>query len=141
MINERGQGDNVPLRGGGGRATAVLAYLGDAVFELLVRDMLVRENVPFKDIFRRAKGFVSAKAQSEMYHRIFPQLSPEEQAILKRGRNLHNLSRAKSANVTEYRHATGLETLFGHLHKNGEFSRLNEIFLMCVKPQQSGDTL
>lgn len=114
-----------------------LAYLGDAVFELMVRDMLLREGVPFREMFRRAKGFVSAKAQAEMYRRIFSALSEEEQSVLKRGRNLHSLSRAKNADVTEYRHATGLEALFGFLHHAGEISRLNEIFLMCVNKSGS----
>ena len=113
-------------------SAAELAYLGDAVFELLVREKLLREGVPFHGMFLRAKKFVSAKAQSEMYHKIFPLLSPEEQSVIKRGRNLHSVSRAKNADVSEYRHATGLETLFGHLHQHGEIERLNEIFLMCV---------
>jgi ribonuclease-3 family protein len=113
-------------------SAAELAYLGDAVFELLVREMLLNEGVPFRAINRRAKNYVSAHAQSEMYHRIFPALSEEEQGILKRGRNLHTLSRAKNAGVSEYRHATGLETLFGYLHQKGETERVNVIFLMCV---------
>jgi 23S rRNA maturation mini-RNase III len=112
---------------------AELAYLGDAVFELLVREMLVNENLPFRSINRRAKTYVSAHAQAVMYHKIFPLLSPEEQNIMKRGRNLHSLSRAKNAGVSEYRHATGLEALFGHLHKHGETARINEIFLLCVE--------
>lgn len=111
---------------------AELAYLGDAVFELLVREMLLREGVPFRAINRRAKDYVSARAQSEMYHKIFPALSEEEQSALKRGRNLHTLSRAKNAGVSEYRHATGLETLFGYLHQKGDFARVNEIFILCV---------
>ncbi|MCL1842518.1 MAG: ribonuclease III [Defluviitaleaceae bacterium] len=110
---------------------AELAYLGDAVFELLVREKLLCEGMPFREINRKAKDYVSAKAQSEMYHRIFPTLAPEEQAAMKRGRNLHSLSRAKNAAVTEYRHATGLETLFGYLHQKGETERVNEIFLQC----------
>jgi 23S rRNA maturation mini-RNase III len=111
---------------------AELAYLGDAVFELFVREMLINEGIPFRAINRRAKTYVSAHAQAAMYHRIFPVLSPEEQHIMKRGRNLHSLSRAKNAGVSEYRHATGLEALFGHLHKNGEITRLKEIFFMCI---------
>jgi ribonuclease-3 family protein len=109
-----------------------LSYLGDAVFELLVREKLLKDGVPFKDMFKRAKGLVSARAQAEMYHRIFSALSETEQAMLKRGRNLHTVSRAKSADVTEYRHATGLETLFGFLHHSGETDRLHEIFQMCL---------
>ena len=111
---------------------AELAYLGDAVFELLVRDMLLKEGVPFRDMSRRAKDYVSAVAQGAMYHKIFDALFEEEQAIMKRGRNLHTMSRAKSARVSEYRHATGLEVLFGYLHNNGEFERMSEIFELCV---------
>jgi len=111
---------------------AELAYLGDAVFEPLVRDMLLKEGVPFRDMSRRAKDYVSAVAQSAMYHKIFDALAEDEQAIMKRGRNLHSASRAKSARVSEYRHATGLEVLFGYLHYGEDFERLNEIFRLCV---------
>jgi len=111
---------------------AELAYLGDAVFELLVRDMLLEMGVPFRDMNSSAQGYVSAVAQSAMYHKIFDLLTEEEQSIMKRGRNLHGASRAKSAGVAEYRHATGLEVLFGHLHHTGETSRLKEIFKLCI---------
>lgn len=112
---------------------AEFAYLGDAVFELLVRERLLREGVPFRAISRRAKGFVSAKAQAAMYHKIFPELTADEQAVAKRGRNLHSLSRAKNAGVSEYRHATGLEALFGFLHLSGNTARLREVFVLCTK--------
>jgi len=112
---------------------AELAYLGDAVFELLVREMLLRQAVPFRQINRRAKAFVSAQAQAEMYHRLYPQLSAEEQAVMKRGRNLHSASRSKNAGVTEYRHATGLEALFGYLRQRGDTARVEEVFLICVE--------
>ena len=111
---------------------AELAYLGDAVFELMVRSILLKKGVPFRDMSRRAKDYVSAVAQGAMYHKIFNSLSEEEQAIMKRGRNLHSASRAKNARVSEYRHATGLEVLFGHLHHNGQFERLTEIFELCI---------
>jgi ribonuclease-3 family protein len=112
---------------------AELAYLGDAVFELLVRDMLLRRGVPFRGMSRHAKDYVSAVAQSAMYHKIFSVLTEEEQSIMKRGRNLHSASRAKSARVSEYRHATGLEVLFGYLHYNGDIARINEIFELCCE--------
>ena len=120
-------------------SAAELAYLGDAVFELFVREMLVNEGVPFREINRRAKTYVSAHAQSAMYHKIFPVLSSEEQSIMKRGRNLHSLSRAKNAGVSEYRHSTGLEALFGYLHKNGETARVREIFNMCICENPTND--
>ncbi|MCL1845826.1 MAG: hypothetical protein FWF77_07975 [Defluviitaleaceae bacterium] len=114
------------------RTTAELAYLGDAVFELLVREKLLCDGVPFRKITRRAKDFVSAPAQAAMYHKVFDRLTDEERAIAKRGRNLHSTSRAKNAAVSEYRHATGLEAVFGFLHNKGDAARLAEIFEMCV---------
>ena len=115
------------------QSIAEFAYLGDAVFELMVRDMLVNQGVPFRDMSRRAKDYVSAVAQGAMYHKIFDALTQDEQSIMKRGRNLHSVSRAKSARVSEYRHATGLEVLFGYLHHQGNFERLNEVFSLCIK--------
>jgi len=115
-----------------GVGIAELAYLGDAVFELMVRDMLLKNGVPFRDMSRRAKDYVSAVAQGAMYHKIFDSLSEEEQGLLKRGRNLHSVSRAKSARVSEYRHATGLEVLFGYLHNTGDCKRLAEVFELCI---------
>jgi len=112
---------------------AELAFLGDAVFELLVRDKLLQDGVLFRDMSRLAKNYVSAVAQNMMYHKIFPNLTEEEQTICKRGRNLHSVSRAKSARVAEYRHATGLEVLFGYLHHEEKFERMHDIFEMCVK--------
>jgi len=112
--------------------TAELAYLGDGVFELMVREKLLRENIPFRALNRHAKSYVSAPAQAAMYRKIFEALTPEEQSVIKRGRNLHNASRSKNAGVSDYRHATGLETLFGWLHHHGETARLTEIFALCI---------
>ena len=112
-----------------------LAYLGDAVFELMVREWLIRDkNTSVREYNRIAKNYVSAQAQAKMYHLIYDRLSEEEQAILKRGRNLHPVTRAKNAEMSDYRHATGLEVLFGHLYANGEMGRLREVFEMCAAP-------
>ena len=112
---------------------AELAYLGDAVFELLVREMLLQKGFAFHDLNNHAKGYVSAVAQSRMYHNIFSLLPEEEQDIMTRGRNLNTSSRAKSARVSEYRHATGLETLFGYLHLQGNAARIREVFALCIE--------
>ena len=114
-------------------STAELAYLGDAVFELLVREMLLQKGIIFHDLNSHAKDYVTAVAQSRMYHKIFPTLTEQEQDIMKRGRNLNSSSRAKSARVSEYRHATGLETLFGYLHQQGNLTRVRDIFALCIK--------
>ena len=116
-------------------STAALAYLGDAVFELRVREMLLAKNETtnaMNNLNRQARKYVSATAQAAMYHAVFPHLTEEEQAVMKRGRNLHSVSRAKNADAVAYRHATGLETLFGYLHENEAHERMQAIFAMCV---------
>ena len=110
-----------------------LAYLGDAVFELMVRETLVSgslENV--RSLFRKSKSYVSASAQSQSYFRLYNHLSHDEQQIAKRGRNSKPSSKAKNASVAEYQHATGLEALFGFLYLSGKIDRLKEIFALCV---------
>ena len=113
--------------------TRELAYLGDAVFELMVREMLIEKSIPFGSLNHIADKYVNAKAQAEMYHKIFTKLTNIEQSIIKRGRNLHTSSRTKSACMSEYRHATGLEVLFGYLYLNGETDRLKEVFEICTE--------
>ena len=120
-------------------STATLAYLGDAVFELRVREMLLAQNAngaSLRELNRQARSYVSAPAQAQMYHALFDTLTEEEQAIIKRGRNLHATSRAKNADVADYRHATGLETLFGYLHEKGDITRIDEIFARCTVLQE-----
>jgi ribonuclease-3 family protein len=110
-------------------SAASLAYLGDAVFELLVRENLVANGEQtLGDYNRKAKEYVSARTQSDFYHKIYNFLTEEEQAVLKRGRNMNTVSRAKNASVADYRHATGLEALFGYLHHHGLHERMREIF-------------
>ncbi len=113
-----------------------LAYLGDAVFELCVRDMLTRENgLTHNGYNKLAKNYVPAIKQAAMYHKIFPYLTEDEQSVIKRGRNLNTSSRAKNAPAADYRHATGLETLFGYLYAAKQYDRLKEIFDLCVTEQ------
>ena len=119
--------------------TAELAYLGDAVFELCVREMLIAAGIPPRDLSRRAKQYVSATAQAVMYHRIFMRVTQEEQAMMKRGRNLHSTSRAKNAAVVDYRHATGLETLFGFVYHRGDKVRVAELFALCIEDDTHGN--
>jgi len=114
-------------------STQALAYLGDAVFELCAREYLIsNKNYAEKDLAKKAKAIVSAKAQSVIYHEIFESLSEEEQNILRRGRNLNPLSRARNMKMSDYRHATGLEALFGFLHSEGRTERLKEVFEICL---------
>jgi len=112
----------------------VLAYIGDAVFELYVRTFLVSSgNAPVHKLHVRSTGFVKAKAQSDILHRIFDSLSPEEQEVVKRGRNARAGTIPKNADVIDYKYATGFESLLGLLYLKGDFARLFEILEMSVK--------
>ena len=111
-----------------------LAYMGDAVFEMHVRKRLLSYgNRPVNTLNKQARQYVSATAQSKMYHYVEPFLTPEEQAVMRRGRNLHSESKSKNANTLDYRHSTGLETLFGYLYVTDQQDRLLTIFELCME--------
>ena len=120
-----------------GLGTRELAYLGDAVFELMVREKLVSAQISFSQLNSAADKLVCAKAQADMYHRIFTKLTKVEQSVIKRGRNLHGGRGAKTACMSDYRHATGLEVLFGYLYASGELDRLKELFSLCMENERT----
>lgn len=105
-----------------------LAYLGDAVLELSVRSCLVAKgNKAASTLHKEALLFVSAKSQSSAMEKLLDKLSEEELAIYKRGRNAKSATVPKNADVSEYRRATGFETLLGFLFLCGEEKRIAEI--------------
>ena len=109
-------------------SAATLAFLGDAVYELLTRQKLAVTTIPAGKLHRMAIGMVCAGAQSQAYEVLEPLLSEEELAVLKRGRNTHPSHTAKNAKVADYRRATGVEALFGYLWLSGRTARLRELF-------------
>ena len=115
----------------GRQDTAVpeLAYLGDAVMEVVIRERLVRHGLcGSAKLNEAALKYVKATAQSEAVERIFPFLTEEEAAIYKLGRNQgHGKNTPRSATVAEYRRATGLEVLFGKLWLDGKTDRIYEL--------------
>jgi len=109
-----------------------LAFIGDSIFDLIIRTSVVESgNAPVNKLHKRASLLVQATAQSELYHLIKDQLSEEETAIYKRGRNAKSFTSAKNAGVIEYRTATGLEALMGYLYLTDQMDRLIEL----IKPQ------
>ena len=104
---------------------ASLAYLGDSVFELWVRQRLILRGVTHSGALNQAShAYVTAKNQSAAFHRIEDMLTEDEMAYFKRGRNSSHLSTPKSASGAEYRTATGFETLCAALWLAGEKERL-----------------
>ena len=105
----------------------LLAYVGDAVFELLVRlNLLEHGAVPVRQLHRLATRYTRASGQAEALYRLEPVLSAEEADIVRRGRNIKTRV-PKSAEMSAYRRATGLEALFGYLYLKGEHARLHEL--------------
>jgi len=111
---------------------AALSYLGDAVYELLVRQHLLHSHdTTATKLNNFAREFVCAKRQSEAVELILPHLTEDEADIYKRGRNV-NGNHPKSATVQEYRRASGLEAVFGYLYLDEQHERLQELFNIIV---------
>ena len=106
-----------------------LAFIGDCVYEMLVRETLVTDaNRPVNDLHRESVKFVSAKAQTAAFEKIKDILTEEEMAVYKRGRNAKVGHSPKSATEGEYHCATGVEALFGYLYLTERLDRIKELF-------------
>lgn len=114
-----------------------LAYLGDAVFELMVRAQLcLGGKLTSGKLHKAALGYVSAPAQAALSEKILPLLSEEEAEVFRRGRNSKPHSVPKAAKRSEYQRATALEALFGWLYLQGRTERLNVLFAAMMIEQQ-----
>lgn len=103
-----------------------LAFIGDAVYTLYVRERLVfQKDEKGNELNKKTSAVVKATAQSEFVLKIMPLLTPEESAIFRRGRNAKKNTKAKSASVTEYNNSTGFEALIGYLYVTGNLERIN----------------
>lgn len=106
-----------------------LAFIGDCIYEILVRETLVTDaNRPVNDLHRESVKYVSAKAQTEAFEKIKDMLTDEETAVYKRGRNAKVGHSPKSATEGEYHCATGVEALFGYLYLTEQTDRIKELF-------------
>ena len=106
-----------------------LAFVGDCVYEMLVRETLVCDaNRPVNDLHRESVKYVSAAAQTEAFAKIKDVLTEEETAQFKRGRNAKTGHSPKSATDAQYHTATGVEALFGYLYLSGKIDRIQELF-------------
>ena len=105
-----------------------LAFLGDAVYSLFVREGLVLEKDCSAGVLQKLScEKVSARGQNLLLEKIQPVLTEEELAVFKRGRNAKKPTRSKSASVAEYNNSTGLEALIGYLYLIGEYERIAEL--------------
>lgn len=102
-----------------------LAYIGDAVYDLVIRSVVVeRGNRAANDLHKRTTRYVKAEAQAKMIVALQEELTAEEEAVYKRGRNAKSYTSAKNATIGDYRKATGFEALIGFLYLTEQTDRL-----------------
>ncbi len=110
-----------------------LAFVGDGVYDLLVREYLVRSaNRPVGELNKIKVSLVNCKSQAEFAKLLLPVLTEKEISVYKRGRNATPKCTSKHGTVADYHSATGLECLFGYLHMNGQTKRISQLFNMIV---------
>ncbi len=113
-----------------------LAYVGDAIYEVYVRDYLIQSGLTRPNqLHKTATHYVSAKAQASLIQKMQDQqlLSEEEQEIFRRGRNSKSYTSAKNADIITYRISTGFEALIGYLHLTKQTERLEELVQWCIE--------
>lgn len=113
-----------------------LAYIGDAVYELYIREYLLSVGgIKPHDLHQRAVSFVSGKAQADVLFHWFDKefLTKEEAAVVRRGRNAKSRSVPKNTSIQIYRYSTGFEALIGYHHLLGNTERLDQLLIDAVK--------
>ncbi len=112
----------------------VLAYIGDAVYEVYIRTMLVVNNKSNVNMLHKMSvKYVKAKSQADIVHRLNDRLTADEQDIVRRGRNAKSATVPKHADVTDYRYSTGFEALIGYLYLANNYERLMEVLALAVE--------
>ncbi len=113
-----------------------LAYIGDGVYELIIRTILVKKgNCPVNRLHKKASSLVKAVAQSGIMEVIEEKLTPEELSVYRRGRNAHSPTMAKHATMADYRRATGFEALMGYLYLKEEYERMITLIRMGIREE------
>lgn len=116
-----------------GLSPLALAFIGDAVFEVFVREHLVcLGNRPVSELHRLSVREVCCGAQADAAKRLLPLLTEEETAVFRRGKNAHPGHVPKNADQVDYHTATALEALFGYLYLSGRIERLRELFDIII---------
>lgn len=110
-----------------------LAYIGDGVYELLIRTFLLERKLSVNSLHKSATKYVSAEAQSRYIHELKNILSEKERSIVKRGRNAKTKTIPKNMEMIDYKYATGFEALLGYLYLKGEDDRIDELFHKIIK--------
>lgn len=105
-----------------------LAFIGDAVYSLYVREKLVLSTDFSTGMLQKlTSSEVSAHGQSELLEKILPLFTEEENDVFKRGRNAKKATRSKNASVVEYNRSTGFEAVLGYLYLTGQYQRISQL--------------
>ncbi len=116
-----------------------LAYIGDAVYGMIIRTTIVDEaNTNVNKLSREGSKLVSAKTQCKMIKMLMKDLTDEEKAVFRRGRNAKSNTKAKNATIYHYLMASGFETLIGYLYLTGKSGRMLEIINNGIKYSDAG---
>lgn len=103
----------------------VLAYIGDAVYELLIRTRVINHgSMQVNKMHKKSASLVKAETQANLIKLLSEELTEEETAVYKRGRNAKSATTARHATMIDYRMATGFEALTGYLYLTGQYERL-----------------
>lgn len=114
-----------------------LAFVGDGVYDLMVREHLViQANRPVGKLNKKKVDLVCCKTQAESAKMLVDSLTEQEQAVYKRGRNATTSNTPKNAKAADYHSATGLEALFGYLYLKGESERIKELFGIILQNRE-----
>ena len=105
-----------------------LAYIGDCIFDLIIKSLVLNQgNKQVQKMHKETSRIVQASAQSLMMREIQKHLTEEEHLVYKRGRNTKTVSPARNQSLTDYRRATGFESLLGYLYLKKEWKRMLEL--------------
>ena len=112
----------------GSYSPLVLAYIGDAVYEVMIRARVInRGSMQVNKMHKRASELVKAETQARFYKLLEARLTPEEQSVYRRGRNAKSATMPKHATMRDYRMATGFEALIGYLYLTEQMERMAEL--------------
>lgn len=129
---------NLPKRDIRSYSPLTLAYIGDAVYDLLIRTEVVSNgNCQVNKYHRQVSQIVKAEAQAELMHKLLDELTEEERDIYHRGRNANSYTKAKNASMGDYHRATGFEALIGYLYLTEQYARITELIQIGRDKEQA----
>lgn len=119
-----------------------LAYIGDSIYDLIIKSLVINQgNRQVNKLHKETSMYVQASTQSLMMRAMQEELTEEEHAVYKRGRNAKSVSPAKNQSITDYRRATGFEALLGYLYLKKEWKRMLDLVKIGLDSLKEKDDL